>query len=126
MVVLDTSGLIYWTLDPGHLTPAAARAIDSANRILISAISIWEIGIKVKKGRLEIPLELKDYVKRLKTVDKIEIVAVDENMWIANLELDWSHRDPADRTIVATAQWFACPLVTSDAMILAYYPQAIW
>ncbi len=34
--------------------------------------------------------------------------------------------DPADRTIVATARHFGCPLVTPDARILTFYPNSIW
>jgi PIN domain nuclease of toxin-antitoxin system len=48
------------------------------------------------------------------------------NSIIENIELEWEHRDPADRTIVATARHFGCPLVTPDARILAFYPRAIW
>ncbi|MCY4545319.1 MAG: hypothetical protein OXD39_08780 [Gemmatimonadetes bacterium] len=46
--------------------------------------------------------------------------------WIGNLELDWDHRDPVDRTIVATAKLNKCLLVTSDTTILDYYSRAIW
>ena len=52
MIVLDTSALLFWTLDPAQLTPAAAQAIEQADRIVVSSISIWEIALKVKRGSL--------------------------------------------------------------------------
>jgi PIN domain nuclease of toxin-antitoxin system len=36
MVVLDTSALLFWTLDPGQLSPTAEREIEDAERVLIS------------------------------------------------------------------------------------------
>jgi PIN domain nuclease of toxin-antitoxin system len=35
-VVLDTSVLIYWTLDPEKLTQPAAFAIENAEQIIVS------------------------------------------------------------------------------------------
>ncbi len=126
MVLLDTSALVFWTLDRDRLTTAAAQAIADADRIALSAVSIWEIGIKVKKNQLVIPLPIREFTRRLEQVDRVEILPVCVRTWIRNLELDWDHRDPAHRTIVATASLNACPIVTSDSVIQAFYPQTIW
>ena len=126
MVVLDTSALLFWTLDQPRLSAAAASAIEDADRVLVSSISIWEIGIKVSKGRLSIPIPVREYAERLQLVDRVEVLPVDTETWLANLELQWEHRDPADRSIVATALLRSCPLVTSDTTIRAFYPQSVW
>ncbi|MDE2890135.1 MAG: type II toxin-antitoxin system VapC family toxin [Gemmatimonadota bacterium] len=126
MVLLDTSALVFWTLDRDRLSTAAAQAISDADRIVLSAISIWEIGIKVTKEQLVIPLTVREFTRRLEQVDRVEILPVCVRTWIRNLVLDWDHRDPADRTIVATASLNACPIVTSDSRIRTFYPQTIW
>ena len=126
MIVLDTSALIFWTLDPDRLSQAADQAIAAAGRRCLSSISIWEIGIKVRQNRLALPLPMAEYVEKLKTVQGVEIAPVDERIWLKNLELDWDHRDPADRTIVATAMLSSCPLVTSDRNIRSFYAESIW
>ena len=126
MIVLDTSALIFWTLDRARLSEAAAQAISSTDRIALSSISIWEIGIKVKRKRLFIPVSIQEFTDKLETIDRVDILPVDVLTWIKNIELDWDHRDPADRTIVATASLHACPLVTSDSAIRAFYSQTIW
>ena len=126
MVVLDTSALLFWTLDRPRLSEAAATAIADADRVLVSAISIWEIGIKVSKGKLSIPISVREYAQQLQLVDRVEVVSVDAETWLTNLELQWDHRDPADRSIVATAQLLSCPLVTSDTTIRAFYPRSVW
>ena len=98
MVVLDTSALIYWTMDPDRLTAEANTAIDQTDQLVISAISIWEIGLKIKYKRLQIPLTFDAYAHRVQMTEKVAIQAVDVPTWIENLALDWDHRDPADRT----------------------------
>ena len=103
MIVFDTNALIFWTLAPNGLSTLAVEYIDDAKRKVVCSISIWEICLKVKREKLEIPLTINEYVGKLKTVEGVEIVPVDERIWRKNLELDWDHKDPADRTIVATA-----------------------
>ena len=126
MVVLDTSSLIFWTLDPGRLSRTAEQTIAQADHVGVSSISIWEIGIKVERGKLVLPLSGGEYLENLEQTNRVEILPVDLSTWIRNLQLDWNHRDPVDRTIVATAELKNCPLVTSDAVILRYYSRAVW
>ena len=126
MVVLDTSALLYWTLDPDQLSLAARRTIEQADRLVISSISVWEIALKVKRGKLDIPLSIIDYAERLQRLESLEILSVDVQTWLENLDLDWEHRDPADRTIVAIATRLACPLVTSDRVVADFYRETIW
>ncbi len=126
MVALDTSALIYWTLDPQKLTAAAKKAISESDIVAISSISVWEIGLKVKRGKLEIPLSTGEYARRLGQLEKLRIIPVDVTTWLENLALEWDHRDPADRTIVATARLLGSPLVSSDRKMAAFYPETIW
>lgn len=126
MVVLDTSALLYWTLDPEKLSPRAVTLIGDADRLLVSSISIWEVAIKVKRERLGLPITVRDYLERLLEVDHLELVNVDPELWLASIALDWAHRDPADRVIVALARRHLCPLITSDQEMRAFYPEAMW
>ena len=126
MIVLDTSALVFWTLDRGKLSGRAAKAISEAERVAVSSISIWEIGVKVKKGKLWMPLSLEEFADRLRRIERLDLLPVDVDTWVKNIALDWDHRDPADRTIVATAVLLGCPLVTSDSTIRAFYAQAVW
>jgi PIN domain nuclease of toxin-antitoxin system len=126
MIVLDTAALLYWTLDPARLSLAARRAIEQTDRLVISSISVWEIAFKVKYHKLDIPLSIVDYVERLQRLETLEILPVDVQTWLDNLDLDWEHRDPADRTIVAIANRWACPLVTPDGVVADFYPKTIW
>ena len=126
MVILDTAALIFWTLDRERLSEAAASAIPEADRILVSSISVWEIGVKVSRGGLSIPMTVQEYADRLMRVDRVEVFSVDTATWLKNIDLVRERRDPADRTVVAVAMLHSCTLITSDEAILEYYPDAIW
>lgn len=128
MVLLDTCALLWWTLEPDRLSDKARKVCDriSQDGAFISSVSVWEIGIKMKKGVLEIGDSLSGYVNRLKSLGCVEIIAVDEEIWIKNILLEWQHRDPADRTIIATAMLRDLPIMTKDRIILDYYSKTVW
>ena len=126
MIVLDTSTLLFYLFEPEKLSAVATTTIKQANQIIISAISIWEIALKVKKGKLNIPLSVPEMVQTLHRAEKLHFRSVDIETWLENVSLEWRHKDPADRTIVVTAKLLDCPLVTSDREIRAFYQQTIW
>ena len=128
MILLDTCALIWWTLDPDRLSAAARRSCNSIIKrgALVSSISFWEIGIKIKKKKLVAGISLGDYIDRVRSMGTVTIVPVDENLWLASVELDWDHRDPADRVIVSTARMNKSSIVTSDAVMRGYYKKTIW
>ena len=126
MLVLDTSALFFWTLDPARLTETADRTIDSASTVIISSISIWEIALKVKRGALQIRIPVDAYVAELEKIASLEIVPVDTRTWLDSVALEWEHRDPADRVIVSLARRLRCPLVSSDRVIRAFYEDTVW
>lgn len=125
-IVLDTATLLYFTFFPQELSATAQQTIQSAEKLVISSISIWEVGVKVQKGKLMIPLAVKEFAAKLEELERLEIVPVTSEVWLANLALAWSHRDPADRTIVATALLLSAPLVTPDREIQGFYTSVVW
>jgi PIN domain nuclease of toxin-antitoxin system len=126
VLVLDTSALFYWTLDPLQLSATARQAIQEADRLLVSSISIWEIALKVKRGTLQIPLSIDQYVAKLQQAEQLEILPVDTTIWLESVALDWEHRDPADRVIVALARQLKLPLVSNDRKIASFFSNMIW
>ena len=125
-IVLDTSVLLYWTLDPARLSYRARQVLDVASDRLVLSVSLWEIALKANRGRLELPLELDEYVLRLARVEGLEIVAVDTETAVRGAGLEWEHRDPVDRWIIAFAERLNVPLVTSDVTMRAFSTLAVW
>jgi PIN domain nuclease of toxin-antitoxin system len=127
-VVLDTTALLFWTLAPERLSVRARAAIDGAAPFgwLASAISLWEIGLKVERHQLTLGVSFAEYVQRIQQVDGLVLAPVDVRVWLRTRELNWAHRDPADRVIVATAELQSLPLVTSDVEMARYYANVVW
>jgi PIN domain nuclease of toxin-antitoxin system len=55
-----------------------------------------------------------ELARRVEGGGVVELVPVDPTTWLRTLSLDWAHRDPADRVIVATAQMKRVPVLTKD------------
>lgn len=83
----------------------------------VSSISLWELAIKVKRGHLDLPLPVDELARRLERGGVVHVLPVDTKTWLTSVSLDWPHRDPADRVIVATAMNKNLPLLTKDSMI---------
>jgi PIN domain nuclease of toxin-antitoxin system len=125
-ILLDTSVLLYWTLDPARLSYTARTELDAAGIRLVLTVSLWEIALKASRNRLELPLELDTYLERLERVEALDIVPLDGETAVRGARLDWDHRDPVDRWIVAAAERLNAPLLTSDATIRSFSSRALW
>ena len=126
MLVLDTSALLHWTLDPTRLSDRVSRSLSNASRVVVSSISVWEVAVKVKRKALQIPIPVNVFVARLEMIAQLEIIPVSTETWLESVALEWEHRDPADRVIVSLARQLNCPLVSSDRVIRAFYEETVW
>jgi PIN domain nuclease of toxin-antitoxin system len=122
VIVLDTHALLWWALDPDLLSDPARERIAQMERVggFASSISIWELGIKIRNRKLEIGIGIEELARRIAASAMVELVPVDTTVWLRSLSLDWAHRDPADRVIVATALLKGVPLLTKDDLMRSY------
>lgn len=96
----------------------ATRAIsDPENTVFVSAVSLWEIAIKAKLGRLEAPVDLLQ--GEIEVNDFIEL-PVSGGHAIAAGNLPLHHGDPFDRMLIAQAQLESCSVLTRDGAFGAY------
>lgn len=127
--MLDTHALLWWALDPAELSDTARATITTMEQQggFASAISIWELGIQIKRKKLELPIPVEELARRIERGGVVELVPVDTQTWLRSLSLAWDHPDPADRVIVATALIRGVPLLTKDAAIRAFADvRTIW
>lgn len=118
MIVLDTHAWVWWLTTPKRLGKKAARAIEKADRIGIPAISIWEVATKAQMGKWKFNRPYDVWIDEALTEDpRIELLHLLPRISIEAVRLSWTHRDPADRFIVATACAHAAALVTADERI---------
>jgi PIN domain nuclease of toxin-antitoxin system len=127
MILLDTCALLWWTSDPEKLSSSARKVcqkIDGSGAS-VSSISLWELGIKIKKRKLNIGMTIESYLEKLRFLN-LMIEPVTDTVWLRNLALKWANRDPADRTIVATATLLSLPIVSADSEMRRFYKRVIW
>ena len=128
-IILDTCALIWWSLNPSKLTSAATEAckqMEKNKNGLVPSIAIWEIAIKIKNKKLDLGVNINQYVASLKKSSVVNIVPIDEDIWLESVNLEWEHRDPADRVVVALARRNQAPIITADTEIRNFYSNVIW
>jgi PIN domain nuclease of toxin-antitoxin system len=122
MIVLDTHIWIGYINDPASLPGPALSAIRSVREPLgISSISVWEVLMLERKGRLELRIPAALWVEKCERLALFHFVPVDNTIARLAVELpEPIHADPADRIIIATALSLGATVVTKDGKILAY------
>jgi PIN domain nuclease of toxin-antitoxin system len=128
-IVLDTCALLWWSLDPDKLSQKAKEAcdrIEQEKNCLVPSTAIWEIAIKVKNHKLDLGVDIDDYITALKKSDVIRIMPIDEEIWLDSVKLEWEHRDPVDRVVVAIAKKNQAAIITADKKIASFYSSVIW
>jgi PIN domain nuclease of toxin-antitoxin system len=115
VIVLDTHAWIWWLTTPTKLGKRAARTIKQASSIGVPAICVWEVAMKAQRGKLKFNRPYSAWLDQALIEDpRIELLALVPRIAIAAVDLSWTHTDPADRMIVASAQVHEAPLVTAD------------
>ena len=125
-LLLDTSALLH--LAAGTLSPGAAESLAAGGLAFISPVIPWELAIKVKAGKLFLPLSPLDYCISLARRHRLTLPAegLDPALLCAAAELPLIHRDPFDRILVATAMRDRLAVVTPDRAIAMYPVATIW
>lgn len=124
MIVLDTHVWLWWLHDPSKLSPDANKLIQQeqvSGALVLSAISVWEVAVKVQSGKLAIPMDVNRWYELARSYPSTVIEPVSAVDAIASTQLPGDfHKDPADRIIVALARRLTVPLLTCDRKILDY------
>ena len=74
MIVLDTHAWIWWRADPARLSAPGARAIAEADRIGVSSISVWELGMLVRRGRISLDRNVARWVRQALSDARIAVL----------------------------------------------------
>lgn len=124
-LLLDTHVWL-WLLD-GRLEKLGATAVhelEGASRegkLLVSVLSIWEIGMLLAKGRLRLALSLDEWVDRASRAPGLRLAELTPRIAIESTRLPpTAPADPADRIVVATALAHGARLATGDDRLLRY------
>jgi len=118
-LLLDTHIWLWSLLEPGRLTKRVVRALERDDTELwLSPISVWELLILVDKGRVRLGSQPNEWVTAALQRVGCHEAPVTHEVALETLNVRLSHRDPADRFLVATARVFDLKLVTADDRLI--------
>jgi PIN domain nuclease of toxin-antitoxin system len=116
-LLLDTNALIWTLAYPARLSSQASSEIeDRTNEVFVSVVSVWEIGVKKAKGKLDFPGDLEAKLGQ----KEFKALPLTLRHGLAIELLPHQHHDPFDRMLVAQAQVEKLTLVTSDRAMRRY------
>lgn len=98
---------------------------DSTNTCLVSIVSLWEMGIKYSLGKLDLKADLK---RIFELVDQsgLTILPITPTHILTNSALNFHHRDPFDRLMIAQAKSERLSLISKDGEFEDYNINLIW
>ncbi|MDM8554553.1 type II toxin-antitoxin system VapC family toxin [Desulfococcaceae bacterium HSG7] len=119
-MLLDTCALLWLASGGGELSEVALEQINISPIVCISAISGFEISLKYRKGKLELPALPDEWLRVVLEHHDISVISLDLDICVATNDLPFLHKDPCDRLIIATAKHHNFPIVTGDSVFEEY------
>jgi len=113
--LLDTHVMLWALTEPTRLGRTAREVIENrSSRLVVSAVSAWEITTKHRLGKLpQADVLLGGYAKHLDRLGAIRLSVTEDHALLAG-RLDWNHRDPFDRMLAAQAMIESLMIITAD------------
>ena len=125
--LLDTHAFLWWIGDDPALSERARSIIaDGGNEIYLSAVSVWEIAIKSRAGRLDIAGEIETFVSRHVQENSFQPLPITLTHSAKVQSLSNHHRDPFDQMLVAQSMVEEMPVISVDKMIKSYDVEVVW
>jgi PIN domain nuclease of toxin-antitoxin system len=126
-LLLDTDALLWWWLDDARLSAVARERIaDEQNEVLVSAASAWEIGLKVRLGKLPEAEEAVSRYHELIAADGFMHLPITHVHALKAAQFAMEHRDPFDRMLAAQALCESAVLVTCDEALRPFPITLLW
>jgi PIN domain nuclease of toxin-antitoxin system len=125
--LLDTNALLWFLAGDAKLSGRARVLIeDPNNEKLLSIVSLWEIAIKVRLGKLELDQPFEQVFPESLDFNCIQILDITVDSLIKLTTLPFHHRDPFDRLIIAQGLVEKLPIISVDRVFDAYGINREW
>ena len=125
--LLDTHTLLWAALQDEFLSARARRIISSsANEVVVSAASAWEISTKYRLGKIAFAQDLaEDFIPSMQAAG-YQMLPISVEHALRAGRLSGEHRDPFDRMLAAQAIHEDMPLISNDQQLDAFGVRRVW
>lgn len=119
--LLDTGVWLRGVNEQQTIPPDTLKLLQAPGEIFgMSAISLWEVGKKVRLGKLALPKDLPAWFDDALTPNLSLLPMTPEIVADAMRLPEFPNRDPGDEMIVATARVHKLTLLTTDTKLKSY------
>jgi PIN domain nuclease of toxin-antitoxin system len=126
-LLLDVHTLLWFLADNPNLSAAARAALeDPANERWLSPISLVEIALKVRLGKLALSAPFGLLFPAQLAANRIQLLPLVPRHIEPLTTLPFHHNDPFDRLLVAISLVEKSRLVSADAILDAYGITRLW
>lgn len=118
MYLLDTNALIilmFGEVTTANLSSEGRKILEESDELYASEISLWEMAIKIKIGKLGINMSVYRIASKCREAG-IRFIPVTVSQFDKTLDLPLygDHKDPFDRLIVAVAKLNGMTVISTD------------
>ncbi|MDR2750333.1 MAG: type II toxin-antitoxin system VapC family toxin [Clostridiales bacterium] len=123
--LIDTH-VALWILKGEPISDKAKAIIDDVTaEVFVSIASAWEIAIKVSLGKLKYEGGVRAFLDDVK-LNEFQIIGVEEAHIEQTEGLEYHHRDPFDRLLIATAITEDMTFISADKNVPKYDVKWLW
>jgi PIN domain nuclease of toxin-antitoxin system len=121
-ILIDTHYVLWSAIHSPRMEPWAKQLIgDLNNEILVSAASLYEISLKVQKGKLPEAVEFEsDLIGNIENRLGYKLLPLEPESMLRAARFESAHADPFDRMIAAQAIQNNLPILSTDAKLDAF------
>lgn len=114
-ILLDANVILWWVGGDPRLGKKARALLESPdNYIIVSVLSLFELELKIKAGRLQVSVDLVNFLEN----SEVEIYSPLGREVKGLLSIETHHKDPFDRALVGLAALKSWRVMTSDQQLI--------
>ncbi len=125
-LLIDTHAVIWFITAHDELPSHVQDRIENPeNNCFVSIASLWEMGIKYTLGKLTLKADLERIFELIED-SGISILPITSAHILTSTTLEFHHRDPFDRLIIAQAKREGLTIISKDSIFQAYGINLMW
>ncbi len=126
-LLLDTVGFLWAAINSPRFSRTARDLVAAPEHdVFLSSVSAWEIAVKHRLGKLELPQAPQRFVPAVRQRFDIDPLPLDEEPALAVGRLPPLHADPFDRMLICQAIVHGLTILTPDQQIHQYPVRCLW